>query len=234
LQLLKQHAPHHKACLVIDNVSNDQASIKEAKGYLHLPFQEGSVVFVTARSRAILTKLKVKWKICMKTPTLLEHEAKALFIHHAECATSGLSKLEEEALEKLMKHCCFRVNGAIQEYHPLALRVLGTRVGPLDTKEWLDVAANLKYDVTGNVHPVFSILRSSYDTLSSECQRMFLDLALSRSDTTAALLDHMFLHRLSWLYPIESVFYNAIVSFHARMTSTFSICLSIHNLALIN
>ena len=153
----------------------------------------------------------------MKTPSLLEHEAKALFIHHAECATSGLSKSEEEALEKLMKHCCFTVNGAIEEYHPLALRALGTRAGTVDTKEWLDVAANLKYDVTGNVHPVFSILRSSYDTLSSECQRMFLDLALSWSDTTPAPFYHTIFQRWVCTYQTKKRFhFNAIVSFRVR------------------
>jgi hypothetical protein len=218
LQLLKQHAPHHKACLVIDNVSNDQASIEEAKGYLHLTFQDGSVVFETARSRAILKILKVKWKICMKIPSLLEHEAKALFIHHAECATSGLSELEEEALEKLMKHCCFRVGDAKQEYHPLALRVLGTRVGTVDTKEWLDIAANLNIYVTGNVLPVFSILRSSYDNLSSECQRMFLDLALSRSGTTAALSEYVVSYRWFCVYQMNNIHYKAIVSFRVRVS----------------
>ena len=153
----------------------------------------------------------------MEIPSLLEHEAKALFMHHAESAKSILSKLEEEALEKLIKHCCFKVNGARQEYHPLALRALGTRAGTVDTKEWLDVAANLKYDVTGNVHPVFSILRSSYDTLSPECQRMFLDLALSRSGTTTALFGRIIYHRWVCIYQIKKRFqYNAIVSFRVR------------------
>ena len=177
---MKDHISKYKICLVIDNVSDTQTSLEEARILLNLPFKEGSSILVTSRSKYILQDLNIT--ALMKVPALTTNEAMALFIHHTGCGTSFLSKDQRSAVEMLVEQCNFKTEDRVeQEYHPLALKVLGTRVGP-NPEKWCDIEIDFKRSENENIHHIFSILRSSYDALIPRYQRMFLDLALSRSD----------------------------------------------------
>ena len=73
-------------------------------------------------------------------------------------------------------------------YHPLALRVLGCEVGDLARQSnMIGQVALIKRINTFNLsrrkeHPVFSILRSSFDSLLEEDQLLFLDVAFCLPD----------------------------------------------------
>ena len=167
-----------KICLMIDNVLDDQASIQEARSLLNLPFAEGSVVLATSRSRMTLEKVKVKWGALMKIPSLTMDEAKALFLYHTGCDSTNLLEDQKKVVEEFVERCNFKVGDMIsQEYHPLALKVLGTRVGP-HPKEWVNVGIDSRFIDNECNHDVFSILRLSYDTLSPQYKRMFLGIVL--------------------------------------------------------
>ena len=178
MTLLKHHIPKQKVCLIIDNVSDNQTVFEEAKTLLSLPFEEGSLVLVTARSSIVLEKLKIHKKAMMRVPALSTGEAQTLFSQHAGCDTTSLTAGQNRTMERFVERCNFRVEGmASQEYHPLALKVLGTRVGPYP-EEWHKLKIDFKYYENEDTHPIFSILRSSYDALNLVFQRMFLDIAL--------------------------------------------------------
>ena len=131
LHLLRKNNAEHKVCLVIDNVCNNQASFDEARILLNLPFKQGSLILVTSQSFVILEKVKIK-ELILKIPSLSTSEARALFIHHTSCdMPSGLFEEHERRVQMFVEQCNFKVEGRDSwEYHPLALKELGTRVGP--------------------------------------------------------------------------------------------------------
>lgn len=86
------------------------------------------------------------------------------------------------ALGKVVEQCCFKVDISTSEYHPLALKVLGVRVGPV-AQEWQKF--DFKQYTKENIHPIFSILRSGYVALRPLYQRMFIDLAVYQADWTS-------------------------------------------------
>ena len=70
------------------------------------------------------------------------------------------------------------------EYHPLALKVLGSELGSLGNEAWrwekkLEKLKSDKFNLSlEKKHRVFSILRFGYDALCIQEQRIFMDLAL--------------------------------------------------------
>ena len=116
----------------------------------------------------------------MKVPSLSAGEARALFIHHTSCGMSNrLFEDHERAMEMFVEQCNFKVEGTdLWEYHPLALKVLGTQVGP-KPDEWEEIKVDSKYYGSETKDQIFAILRSGYDDLMPQHQRMFLDLALT-------------------------------------------------------
>lgn len=168
--------------MILDNVSDDHIFFEEARTLLNLPFKNGSLILVTARSRIVLENLKIPKKATMKIPALSTVEANALFSQHAGCDRTSLTEGQKKLMENFVERCSFSVEGmASKEYHPLALKVLGTRVGPHPEK-WQNIRIDFKYYENEDRHPIFSILRSSYDALNPDYQRMFLDIAIRGSE----------------------------------------------------
>ena len=67
-------------------------------------------------------------------------------------------------------------------YHPLALEVLGRQLGHINSEPW-----NVQLDELDafnqsrerrDQHPVFSILRRSFDAMADEDQLLFMDVAI--------------------------------------------------------
>lgn len=75
-----------------------------------------------------------------------------------------------------------RIRQYAHHYHPLALEVLGREFGQIARSLWNRQLRNIDEDIfnqtRGNIHPIFSILRKSFDTLSQEDQLLFMDVAL--------------------------------------------------------
>lgn len=180
LNFLKDSIGKVRICLVIDNALDNLSFLEEAKTYLTLPFAKDNLVLVTARSIDVMRKLKISSSACMRIPTLKRNEVIFLFSHHTSCDISNLSSRGYDTLEKLVEQCPFQVEDmSTSEYHPLALKVLGSQVG-VDIEGWQHIVR--KHCSTENIHPIFSILRSSYDLLRPQYQRMYLDLALYQLD----------------------------------------------------
>ncbi|KAG0615190.1 hypothetical protein M758_5G022300 [Ceratodon purpureus] len=184
--LLKKEMPKNVVFLAIDNVSDDQVSINQAKLFLSGGFGSGSVILVTSRSLEVLKMhhLGIDEINCMEMPELVLDEAKALFLQHAIHDHDTRNEVaNDKVIENCVKHCNFQKgDGRSYHYHPLALKVLGMGIGcnKYDLMKW---AAELKeLDVFNRQrephHPIFSILRKSFDTLLPEDQMLFMDVAL--------------------------------------------------------
>ncbi|KAG0559495.1 hypothetical protein KC19_10G109500 [Ceratodon purpureus] len=67
-------------------------------------------------------------------------------------------------------------------YHPLALDVLGRQLGRIDRSKWRVQLRLIDEDIFNltreSTHPIFSILKKSFYTLSPEDQLLFIDVAL--------------------------------------------------------
>lgn len=175
-------------CLIVDNVSDNQTIFEEARTLLTLPFKEGSLILVTARSCIVLEKLRIPKKATMRVPALSPSEAQTLFSQHAGCDPRSLTDGQKRAMESFVERCNFGVEGmASQEYHPLALKVLGTRVGA-NPEEWQNIRIDFKHYENEETHPIFSILRSSYDAMKRGYQKLFLDIALFGRDVNSVSL----------------------------------------------
>ena len=181
MQLLRDELPKQKICLVIDNITDDQKSIWEAINYLRVSFKKGSMVLIIARSIDVLKKVSNHLEICFRVPALQEHEAADLFIHWAQCDRSKLSEEERILLVKFVNQCCFKVKDEdVGEYHPLALKVLGTHIGS-NPQEW----ESKDIDFKSFSNPMFSILRTNFDSLRNHrSKKMFIDMALNKNGTT--------------------------------------------------
>jgi hypothetical protein len=180
---LKSHVVKKRVFLALDNVSDE--SKEQAKSYLEANFGDGSVVLVTARSMDQLQCLGVHKDNCFAMVELKLEEAKSLFLSYTRLKKN---EFDQELLEKCVKRCYFSKGQSSssygKHYHPLALKVLGCEVGDLAREcGMIGEAALLKRINTFNLsrqkeHPVFSILRSSFDSLLEEDQLLFLHMAL--------------------------------------------------------
>ncbi|KAG0561405.1 hypothetical protein KC19_9G062400 [Ceratodon purpureus] len=171
--------------LTLDNMSDLDASIAEVQLYLSARLPAGSIVIVTARSKDWLLRVRpyIDESNCMQMPELMLEEAKSLFVK------SSAAKLRNDVDVKLIlrcvKRCYFQKEDDTQSchYHPLALDVLGRQLSRLtDLGEWVMLLDRIDEDVFNqsreNNHPLFSILRKSFDALSSGDQMLFMDVAL--------------------------------------------------------
>jgi hypothetical protein len=165
--------------LAIDNVTDSTKVIAQADALLANCFGKGSVVLVTARSYDQLAKLKANIREihCIEMPELEENEATSLLLHHAAPA----HHVNEDVLRQCLQRCCFRkADEDGTHFLPLALEMLGQQLGD-DPDRWMARLDEL--DHTSNQsrepeHPIFSILRKSFDSLSKEDQILFMDAAL--------------------------------------------------------
>lgn len=174
--------------LALDNISDSYSSVNEAKRYLSAKLPPGSIVMVTARSLGSLTQLRpyVDESNCMEMPELKVKEARSLFAKSSNFEPRNED--DEQLLDCCVQQCCFRKDDGKSKsyhYHPLALDVLGRQLGCINPKEWraqLHKIDQIGQDIFNqsreNKHPIFSILRTSFDTLPPEDQMLFMDIGL--------------------------------------------------------
>ena len=194
--LLKRDLHKRRVFLAIDNVYNEK-TIEQAKLYLKTRYEPGSIMIVTARSLGLLQNLKIDEKNCIEMPELEEDEAKHLFLYHASPET----EVDEEFVLRCVERCYFgKGDGKSYHYHPLALKVLGTQVG-YESEPW-----NLQFDemdifnqLREKNHPIFSILRKSFDTLLLEDQLLFMDAALFCPERSFFLREWVPINIFDWL-----------------------------------
>jgi hypothetical protein len=170
--------------LALDNVSHTQASKGEAKSYLSASLPIGSIVLLTSRTKDTLLYMRpyVEEGNCLEMPELDVQEARSLF-----CKSSNLeltSEVDGELIMRCVRQCHFRKDdgSGSSHYHPLTLDVLGKQLGCIDSREWnveLDKIDNDIFNLLEESdHPIFSILRRSFDAVSEEDQLLFMDVAL--------------------------------------------------------
>ncbi|XP_073390626.1 uncharacterized protein [Physcomitrium patens] len=167
--------------LTIDNVSG--TTMEQALTLLKAGYGPGSVLLVTARSLDQLKSLRIDTNECLEMPELEIDEAKSLFLYHAACVPATRNEADEELILFCVRRCCFRKGcGISYHYHPLALQVLGEqlgRVGYVPERWWaLLNEIDLFNPFREPKHPVFSILRKSFDALTAQDQLLFMDAAL--------------------------------------------------------
>ncbi|KAG0600756.1 hypothetical protein M758_11G058300 [Ceratodon purpureus] len=184
LQGLNGEAIKEPVFLAVDNVSDTQESIDEAKTYLSAGLPSGSIVMMTSRSKGTLMRVRpdVTESHVLEMPELDVEEAKSLFCRSSELELRG--EADDGVVQRCVDRCRFRKgdgSGSFQ-YHPLTLDVLGKQLGCIDPKEWEAHLHKIDEDIfngTGEKdHPIFSVLRKSYDVLSSEDQLLLMDVAL--------------------------------------------------------
>ena len=174
--------------LCIDNMSDNQESKRQAIAHLGagLYFARGSVILVTARSMGDLMCLNayLHERDCIRMPELEEKAARTLFLNHAFSNKHAREKLDNPGLiSRCIQRCYYLKGDGTFHYHPLALQVLGELLGSVgyDSDLWemhLHRIDMFDDEISGNNHPIFSILRTSYDALSPEFQMLFVDIAL--------------------------------------------------------
>ena len=176
----------HKVFLAIDNVWDTLVSRDAARTFLQAGFHCDSMVVVTARTKDILVRLDIDDNHCIEMPELDKEEATKLFLHHAlpNCSPS-LECPQLAVVEQCVERCRFDKGGAVGtssfQYLPLAIKVLAGQLGgsskePLD---WREGMSKLNFNPSQErVHPIFSLLRTSYDSLSVTQQLLFMDVAL--------------------------------------------------------
>lgn len=170
-------------------MSDTDASIMQAKSYLSARLPPGSIVMVTARAKDSLIRVRpyLHEKNCMSMPELMIEEAKALFIKSSNFERR--SDNDELLIELCVERCRFSKDDTHKShhYHPLALNVLGRQLGFIDPTEWEEQLDKIDEDIFNHSkeinHPIFSILRKSFDALSPEDQLLFVDVALFLPET---------------------------------------------------
>ncbi|KAG0598142.1 hypothetical protein M758_12G049500 [Ceratodon purpureus] len=168
--------------LALDNVHDDFKTLEVAQTYLKASYGSGSIVLVTARSLSVLKKLNLDEGNCLEMPELEENEAKTLFLSYADLPSRH--EVDEGLLNDCIERCHFlKGDGRSRHYHPLALKVLGQQLG-CNTTKWAAQLCNIDTfnQLKDRRHPVFSILRNSYDSLDRRLQMVFMDLALLVTD----------------------------------------------------
>ena len=168
--------------LALDNMSD--ASILEAQHYLSQSFMPGSIIIVTARSLGLLLQLRpyLDETNCLEMPDLEEEEAKSLFSKSSKFEPRN--EIDEQLILRCLERCRFRkdVDKEHCHFHPLALHVLGTQLGFIDPGQWRLQLDKINEDIFNpsrkNSHPIFFVLRKSFETLSYKDQLLFIDVAL--------------------------------------------------------
>jgi hypothetical protein len=204
--LKKLHA--QPTFLVLDNVQDEPKSLEVAETYFKASYGCGSVVLVTARSLDVLKKLNLDECQCLEMPELEENEARSLFLSCVNLPSDH--QVDEALLKDCIERCHFlKGDGKSRHYHPLALQVLGQQLGR-NIKQWpaqlrsIDMFSHLN----DTKHPIFSILRKSFDSLNHEQRMLFMDLALNIPSDSGALGAGF--NKLDWLsmvyeLPVEDV-----------------------------
>jgi hypothetical protein len=173
---LNEDLHKQRVFLAIDNVLVNGQAIEQAKTYLRAKYAHGSAVMVTARSLGQLQNLNIHESSCLEMPELEEIEARALFLNHS----APKNEVNDTVVTRCLERCYFRKgDGNNYHYHPLALKVLGVQFG-CDPEQW--VVHLTKFDSFNPLreieHPIFSILKKSFNLLSPEDQLLLLDVAL--------------------------------------------------------
>ncbi|KAG0601993.1 hypothetical protein M758_11G152900 [Ceratodon purpureus] len=170
--------------LVIDNILDTVKSIDQATTYLKAGYNQGSIVVVAARSIGQLTGLGIDESECLEMPELEIDEARSLFLDQFQIIPENIDEEDEELLMRCVKRCRFRKgDSANYQFIPLALKVLGTQLWYIlrfNPKQWvgkLEQFDNLNL-IRQDEHPIFSVLRWSFDALQREDQLIFIDAAL--------------------------------------------------------
>ncbi|KAG0608491.1 hypothetical protein M758_8G109700 [Ceratodon purpureus] len=181
---IKRTIKNHKVLLAMDNVSDSQHVVDFATDLLRAEFMQGSIVIIAARSLAQLQTLNIHEGECVEMVELLENEAMSLFLHYAapKLHLKDVGPTTVQLITQCVQRCHFgKGDGISHHYHPLALKVLGAQLGN-DPEEWLEKLNESdtfnQYREKEDMHPVFSILRRSFDTLNNEDQALFMDVAL--------------------------------------------------------
>lgn len=182
---LKRCIVNQPVFLTIDNVSDDLEVIKQAKTFLGVRWNKGSVIIVTARSLDELLRLKpyINKNDCMEMPELKEDDAMSLFLNHVTANKHDITtKMDKELLKRCVERCYFSKREGKGHYIPLALEVLGQELRCVEDDADLWDAQLKKVDMfekeLSGKHPIFSILRTSFDSLSPQAQMLFMDVAL--------------------------------------------------------
>ncbi|KAG0559593.1 hypothetical protein KC19_10G116800 [Ceratodon purpureus] len=173
--------------LAIDNLLDNPEAKKQARTLLGTRWAEGSVVIVTTRAQGELINLNqyIQREDCIGMPELMEEEATSLFLNHVTCGQCAtIATLDKGLISRCVERCHFgKGEGLGRHYIPLALEVLGEQLGcnGYDAELWEEQLKNIdvfKEKLTKDEHPIFSILRTSYDSLSEDVQMLFMDTAL--------------------------------------------------------
>ncbi|KAG0588953.1 hypothetical protein KC19_2G280800 [Ceratodon purpureus] len=171
--------------LTLDNMSDNDASIAEVQSYLSARLPARSIVIVTAHSKDWLLRVRpyIDVNKCMRMPELMLEEAKSLFVNSSHAHLKD--GMDEKLILRCVKRCYFKKQNRSRRchYHPLALDVLGRQLSRLtDLNEWVMLLDRIDEDIFNqsreNNHPIFSILRKSFDALSPGDQLLFMDVAL--------------------------------------------------------
>ena len=174
--------------LAIDNVWDDDPSLKEAAGYLVRELHLESKLLVTARCKKTLRSLDIQEECCFEMPNLREEDAMGLFLHNACPSPSPIDLADPEHL-KVIRQCIsyarYSKSGDTTlshayHFHPLALKVLGLFMKTLTPfpSKWIEKFNNPKI-LGSKVTDVNLVLRTSFDTLPEDDHRaMFLDVAI--------------------------------------------------------
>lgn len=176
--MLRNGVHKNRTFLVVDNVTDSTSNIQQAMFFLRVGYCPGSILIVTARSLDQLKGLRIDELSCMEMPELEEVEAQYLFLYHANLC---VNEANDKIIKQYVKQCEFRKGDDCgYHYHPLALQVLGVHIG-FNFNE--GIMANVYEVATFNhsqqtKHPIFQILRKSFDYLSTEDKLLFMDVAL--------------------------------------------------------
>ena len=144
---------------------------------------------ITSRSKMALMKLRpyIDERSCLEMPELMLEEAKCLFMR--SFGFELRDEVDEQLIDRCVKQCYFKKveSNSTYHYHPLALDVLGRQLGCMDPKQWgayLDKIGDCisKQGMEGNDR-IFSILRTSFDTVMCDDQMLFMDIGLFIPDT---------------------------------------------------
>ncbi len=177
----------HKVFLALDNVTDAPDILEEVLWYLSVSYGVGSMILVTSRSLEILlSELQIAKSHCLEVPDLNESEAISLFLQacpsNKHLELSSYSDDEQvRVVEGVQKALFPRTSRSDEQFHPLALKALASRLGRLidKTVQWRNTLENLDLKFTQHkVHPIFSILGSSFEMLPEEEKLIFMDVAL--------------------------------------------------------
>ena len=182
-QLWKEEIEKQAIFLAIDNVTDSIEVIKQAQ-LLSTRLHKKNIVIVTSRALEVLKgrQLGMNENSLLEMPELEKEEAKALFIGNALPEYIGMSDVDE-IVNRCLEQCYFgKGDGKNYHYHPLALEVLGKQFGGMEYNREKWARELEKVDVFNRKrdkeHPLFGILRKSFESLWDVDKMLFMDVAL--------------------------------------------------------